>query len=268
MTMKGSSKFRLNIGRALRSPPIRAKALGLFFIAVGLYLILINKDPEYQEIGFGTVFIGSFIFLVITERTIPKKLSDAYIASNMELINSLVDSLHLKGNGIYIPTSNDLLKERVLIPAQENENIDLPVIKGNSFFIPKTSESGLSVVFVPPGLELLDTIEKEMGIKFENIDIDKLGQYLQIMIYGLGLLKSLSIELEDEKFIRVKIKHVAYDDIYTDIVKKMGNLYRQTGCPICSSILCAITRSSGKEVRIQNADIEDNEIIYLLRIGG
>ena len=269
---------RIGIRRTLRSPPIRAKLLGLFFIAIGIYLILFKKDPLYQKIGFGAVFIGAFTFLVITEKTTPKKLNDAQMISNMELIHSITNSLNLKGNGVYIPSGNKLSKERVFLTTQDKENYDVPTFDDDMVFVTvQTNEnltqdgkpiSSLNAVIIPPGLELLETYEKELGIQVKNIDINELKQYLQIMIFGLDLIKDLSIEVEGENFIRVKIKHSTYKDICNKVTENMGKLYKQTGCPICSSILCAATRALGKKVRIHQVDIEDSEITYLLRIGG
>ena len=123
-------------------------------------------------------------------------------------------------------------------------------------------------MFVPPGLGLLDLYESEMGIKIENIDVDELEQNLQMLIYGLGLIKDLSVKREDNRFIRLKITHSAYRDICAEIERNIGKICKQTGCPICSSILCALTRSLGEKVRIQQVDIKDKRINFQLRIGG
>ncbi len=257
----------MSIRRALRSPPLRAKVMGSLFIAIGIYLIIFHNETVYLNIGFGAIFIGLFAIIVIREKTIPKKLNDAQLLSSVELLYSLTNSLDLEGNGLYIPAGSNLSKERVFIPLQEEEKYNLPALDDDTVFVTGTSGSSLGVVFVPPGLGLLETYEREMGIEIEDIDIDELEQNLQIMIYGLGLIKDLSIKKDGNKFIRVKITHSAYQGICEEI-KNKGKICRQTCCPICSSILCAITRSLGKKVRIQQVDIKDNEISFRLRIGG
>ncbi len=257
----------MSIIRALRTPWVRATVMGALFIAIGIYLIIVQKETTYLKIGFGAVFIGLFAIFVIREKTIPKKINDAQLLSNVELLTSLTDNLDLKGNGLYIPTGGNLSKERVFIPLQEEEKYNLPALDDDTVFVSGTSGSSLGVVFVPPGLGLLELYEREMGIRIENITIDELEQNLQILIYGLALIKDLSIKREDNTFISVKITHSAYRDICEKIMNK-GNICRQTGCPICSSILCAITRTLGKKVRIQGVEIKDNRISFRLRIGG
>jgi len=253
---------------ALRSPSVRAKVMGSLFIAVGIYLIIFYNENIYLNIGFGALFIGLFAIIVIREKTVPKKLNDAQLLSNMEFLHSLTDDLDLKGNGLYIPAGSNLSKERVFIPLQEEEKYNLPALDDNTVFVTGTSGSSLGVILVPPGLGLLDLYENEMGIKIENIDVDELEQNLQIMIYGFGLVKDLSIKREDNELIRLKITHLAYKDICDEIAKNSNKICSQAGCPICSSVLCAITRSLGKKVRIQEVNKKDNEISFKLKIGG
>ena len=112
---------RMNIRHALRNPPMRAKVMGSLFIIIGIYLIIFQKGTIYLNIGFGAIFIGIFAIMVITERTIPKKLNDAELLSSMELLYSLTDNLDLKGNGVYLPVGGGLTKERVFIPRRTNQ---------------------------------------------------------------------------------------------------------------------------------------------------
>jgi hypothetical protein len=258
----------MSIRLALKNPPMRAKVMGSLFIALGIYLIIFQKEDIYRKIGFGAIFIGLFAIMVITEKSIPKKINDAMLLSSMELLNSITENLDLKGNGLYIPAGGSLTKERVFIPVKEEENYNLPTLDNDTVFVTGTSGSSLGVVFIPPGLGLLDLYEREIDIKIENTDIDELEKDLQIMINGLGLIKDLSIKRESDIFIKLIIMQSAYNNICKGIKKDKDTLCRQTGCPICSSILCAITRSIGKKIRIEQVDINDKRISFRLRIGG
>ena len=114
----------------------------------------------------------------------------------------------------------------------------------------------------------MDFYESEFGIKIEDIEIDELGQNLQLISNGLDLVKDMSIKRENDTSIQLKITHSSYNGICKEIEKNMDKLIKQTGCPICSSVLCAITRSLGTQVRIQKVDRKDNEISFRLGIGG
>ena len=223
----------MSISQALMNPPIRAKIMGSIFIAIGIFLIIFQKEPVYINIGFGAIFIGLFVIIVITEKSIPKKINDAQLLSSIDLTESLIKSLDLKGNSVYIPSSENLSKERVFIPVQEEETYNLPVIENDTVFVTGTSGSSLGIVFIPPGLGLLDLYEREMDLKIENIEIDELEQNLQIMIYGLGLIKDLFIKREGDTAIKLIITRSAYNNICEEIERNKGKICKQTGCPIC-----------------------------------
>lgn len=258
----------MSIRSTLKNPPVRAKVMGSLLIVIGIFLIISHDDSIYLNIGFGAVFIGIFAIFVITEKTVPKKINNAQLLSNMEFLHSLTNNLDLNGNGLYIPAGGNLTKERVFIPLQDEEKYNLPPLDNNSVFITGTSGSSLGVVLVPPGLGLLDLYEREFGINIEDIEIDELGQNLQMITHGLDLVKDLSIKSEDKAHIRLKITPSKNNDICEGIVKNREKMCKQAGCPICSSILCAITRSLGKKIRIQELDRKDKEVIFKLKIGG
>ena len=96
----------MNLRQALKDPPVRAKIMGVILIVIGIYLIVFQQGNVYINIGFGAIFIGLFAIIVINERSVPKKIYDAHLKSNIEFIRSLINSLGLKGNGIYIQKEN------------------------------------------------------------------------------------------------------------------------------------------------------------------
>jgi len=279
----------LNIGRALRNPPIRAKTLGILFIIMGAYFMVFMEGSLYLNIGIGAIFIGLFTFFMISEQTVLKKISDSQLYSNTELHHSLLHHLNVRGSAIYLPAGGKLSKERVFIPTEEMKGFDIPEVDDTVVFITGTkvegltsdgaatwalydessfsSGTGLGVVCVPPGFELLETFESELDCEIENMDLDELEKRLRIMSYGLDLIKDLSIKKMSDKFIRMNIIHSTHAEVCKRIVSNMENICKQTGCPICSSVLCALTRALGKKLRIQKVEINEYEVRYLLGIG-
>jgi hypothetical protein len=179
----------------------------------------------------------------------------------------LINSLGLNGNGIYIPVSENLSKERIFIPVYEEESYELPVIDDETVFITGTSGSSLGFVFIPPGLGLMELYEREMNIKFNDVNVEELAQHLQIMNHGLNLVKDLSIKKINDSRINLIITKAIDYYVCENNVNDMDNLCIKTGCPICSSILCAITRSIDSKVKIEQVDIKDGRIYFTLKIG-
>jgi hypothetical protein len=268
---------------------VRPKLTGLFFILIGLALIMSREDSLFQKIGFSAIFIGIFLIFIVTEKAIPKVLFDAQMLSNMELLHSIIKDQKLKGNGIYIPTGKNLSKERVFVPILENNNQYNFKLKDDTVFITEIEVGALSkdrsvilsnsndtspfkktdvgVVFAPPGLEILESIEGEKGKTTKDLNIGELEKYLQIMIGGFEIIRDLSIKMDGEKNISVVITHLNYKDVCSKIYKDMGIICRQTGCPICSSILCALTRSLNKKIRIEDVKVKNELVEYKLKIG-
>jgi hypothetical protein len=255
----------MNIRRVFKSPSQRAKVLGTILIIVGISVIILKNEEVFLNVGFGAIFIGLFAIMVIKEKTVPKRISDAQMQSNLQILSSISENLDLKGNGVYIPQGGSLTKERVFIPVSQEEKYNLPAIDDETVFVAGTSGSSLGVMFTPPGLGLLELYENDMEIDIKNIEVDELEQNLQIMIYNFGLIKDLSIKKEDN-LIKVKITKPIYYELVKE--KKMEKIYKQTGDPAVSSILCAITRSSGKKIRIQSLEIKDNVFKYTLKVEG
>ena len=129
----------MSIRLALKNPPMRAKVMGSLFIALGIYLIIFQKEDIYQKIGFGAIFIGLFAIIVITEKSIPKKINDAELFSSMELLNSITVTLDLKGNGLYIPAGGIISKERRSIPLQEENKYTFAALDDDTVFVTGTS---------------------------------------------------------------------------------------------------------------------------------
>jgi hypothetical protein len=125
----------------------------------------------------------------------------------------------------------------------------------------------MGAVLIPPGLELLETIEREKGSTTKELNIVELEKFLQIMSSGLEIIKDLTLKMNGEQNISFTITHLNYKDVCLKINKDMGIICRQTGCPICSSILCALTRSLNKKIKIEDVNLENDQVEYKLKIG-
>jgi len=97
----------------MRQPHVKAKIIGIILIAIGI-VFLLNSTSLYIKIGFASILIGIFMIFMITERSIPKKISDAQIEGNLGLVKSITKELNLAGNAVFIPKSDILTEERIL----------------------------------------------------------------------------------------------------------------------------------------------------------
>ena len=68
------------------------------------------------------------VIFLITERIVPKETSDANIEGNIETIRRIIKELHLDGNAVFLPKSDNLTQERILIPPNRTGTVKIPDI--------------------------------------------------------------------------------------------------------------------------------------------
>ena len=126
-------------------------------------------------------------------------------------------------------------------------------------------ENPRGICVSPPGLGLLDQIEREMGKDLTGIQLSDLNEGLPpIIVENLQLAKEMEMKIEGNQ-VSVSMLNPAYRSLYmSEDLKSI----RFLGCPLASAIACAIAKSTGKIVAIQKVDFsqEDQTVKVLYRI--
>ena len=191
------------------------------------------------------------MIFMITERSIPKNASDAQIEGHMDVVKKIIKELNLNGNAVFLPKSNNLNEERILIPPKKSGIVKIPNINNDDIFLRGADGGNLGVSLPPSGLKLLKEIEKDGD--FENTDIENIEEKLQTFV-GLNLLKSVSFK-----------KHQSGWKLEIDKPMFCNNgqsLHMQYPCPICSAVITAITRALNEKIRIYGTTFDGEKITY------
>lgn len=239
---------------SIKQPDIRAKIIGLVLIGLGI-ILLFSNDALYIKLGFAVILIGVLLIFMITEKTIPRKLSKAQIEGNFNAFENITKNLNLSGNAVFIPTSDILNEERIFIPLEES-NMKIPELNDDSVFSTGIDGRSLGMAIPPSGLKLLQEVEKE--IKFSEISEENLEEKLQSFV-GLDLLKSVTLKRLSENW-----KLIIEKPIFCESNK---NMCKQFPCPTCSAILTAITRSTDKKIWISDVFHNGKKAEFTLKIG-
>jgi hypothetical protein len=250
---------------------IRAKILGVILITIGAYIVLIFGSNELLlKLGFGSIFIGLFAIFIITERIVPQDLNEAQLRANLEVLDTLIADLNLRGNGIYFPAEGNLAAEKVFIPLEpmgaKGGKYLFPTVHDDMVFATGTGNTSLGVVFTPPGLHLLNLIERNMHIKLKGLSLEELNTRLEYLCTGLNLVKTVTIYRVGNTNLRVRLVHSMYASLCRTLRKELSNICTKVSCPVCSTILCAITRVEGKKVRIDNITANNTEVKIQLQL--
>lgn len=194
------------------------------------------------------------MIFIITEKSIPKKISDTLSEVNIDTINKLIKELNLQGNAIFLPKSDKLTEERIFIPPNKTGIVKIPEIKDNNII--HTTPNGMTIgISIPPaGLKLINEIQKDKS--FKNTTIENLEDKLQILV-GMNLIKSIFFK---------KQKNGWDLEIENFTSKNNQNLNNQYPDPISSAVITMITRKSNKKIRIYNTSYNGKKIKYHLNL--
>ena len=239
-----------------KEPYIPARILGMVLIIIGA-AFFINPVSLNIKIGFTSILIGLFMIFMITEKSLPKRMSDVLLDGNMEIIRNILTDLELRGNAIFLPKSKSgsNTSERIFIPPNETGVIRIPNNVYDTIFLTDYNGENLGLSIPPNGLKLLEEIEKNG--KFENNELKNIEEKLQLFV-GMNLVKSVSFRPHNKGWI-LEIEK-------SELSNNGCNLQDQYPCPICSAMITAITRELNQRIRIYGTAHNGNKITYYLNI--
>ena len=237
--------MRINI--SLNNSYIRARLIGIILVIFGVVILFIPNDLNIK-ISFTLILIGIFMIFIITEKSISKKISDAQVEGNIDIITNIIKELNLNGNAVFLPKSITLNEERILIPPNELGVIRIPKTVFNKVFLKDKKGENLGISIPSPGVKLLNEIEKNK--KFKNIE-----EKLQLLV-GMGLLKSINLKKQKEGWNLQVEKFKSLNGL--------NNIENQFPCPACSAAITVITREFDQIIRIYKVYKNGNKIVYHL----
>jgi len=244
--------------RRMQQPYFRAKLIGGVLIAIGLAL-LINPTSFFIRLAFASILIGVFMMLLITEQSVPRKISDAQIEGNLLFVKKMTKGLRLAGNAIFLPKSRLLTEERVYIPAKKTTEGPLPYIDDDLVFSLQPDGEVLGISVPPAGLNLLKEVETQGS--FRDSNLYNIEEKLQTFV-GMDILKSVTLKKRVNDW-KLELEHQE-PCCADDSVNPTCNQYP---CAACSAVLTAITQASKVKIQILETVHTGNKTTFLLKIG-
>jgi len=245
--------------RRMQQPYFRAKLIGGILVAIGLAL-LINPTSFFIKLAFASILIGVFMILLITEQSVPRKISDAQIEGNLLFVKKMTKGLHLAGNAIFLPKSSLLTEERVYIPAKKTIEGSLPYIDDDLVFSLQPDGEVLGISVPPAGLNLLKEVEPQGS--FRDSNLHNVEEKLQTFV-GMDILKSVTLKKGVNEW-KLELEHQE-PCCADDAVNPTCNQYP---CAACSAVLTAITQASKVKIQILETMHTGNKTTFHLKIGG
>lgn len=244
--------MKLQLWRYKRKPSGLAGYILTIVGALALISSLITSSSILAFIGLGLTFWGILLLYIKPTKYVRASLLESTALSSLEAINQIITNLNYKGKAIYLPPK--------YLKTPKGGTVFIPSKK--EFSIPPAEEIAQENVFLenpqgmcltPPGLDLANLYEKELGKDFADVDLSYLQNNLpKLLIDDLEIAEDLEISTEDNM-----IKMRTTESIY----KKSSSICNSMGCPLCSSIAIAISRATRKPVIIEKTSVSESDKI-------
>lgn len=250
--LKQNKKLRI----ALRQRTIRL-ALLVTSIGAGCLTMAYLTDSEILTfIGLGLTLWGLLLFYISPPRSVPRKVFDILSFSMLRCIDAIVDELH-RGESVvhfYHANKNGLAQgyiyfvHRFYGAVQNNVQYNNQEISQNDF-------NGTFIL--SPSQGLLDLLEKELNVNLATIDFPFLKRILpDILVEELKLVDYFLIEANEDTFvIRFSGEPSAH---LCRLINEKSKIGYRIGCPVCGVIALALSKSTGRPIRIKQTFSEDD----------
>lgn len=259
---KGEKVLKSPKRKHSRSPQL--VSVGLLFSGIAaLILSVIYEQTIPAFIGLGLLFWGALLLYIKPKGYVKANLLHSTSLSTLATVDQIIGELGYKGKATYLPprTLKDFKGGKAVITSLRN------VDKSTITEAEKAGEGKLflknpsAICLTPPGLDLANLYEDELGKSFTVTDLKDLQDNLpKLFVEDLEIAEDVEISKKRD-VIHIRITGSIYQDFCKE-ARKLSNVCNSLGCPLCSSIAIALTRATGKPIIIErNEPSEDGKII-------
>ena len=230
----------------------------LFLLVSGMLALVcsvIFTSSVLAFIGLGLTFWGVLLSYLTRERYIRSVLFDSTALPSLEVLCEIIAELDYKGKAVYLPPKylKDFKSGILYVP--KKQEVRIPVV-GEVSDERMFSKSPNGLCIAPSGLNLANLFERELGTDFVRVDLQYLRNNLpRILIENLEISQDMEINVEGNL---IKIRFI--DSIYKGFcheARKLSKICNSIGCPLCSSIACVLSRTTGKPVVIEKNECSE-----------
>lgn len=245
-----------------------AFAIKIVMLLAGLVSVIVATSYDSYILAFVGITLAFWAALLfyININTLPIELFNAVAVSALQNNERMLSRIDPSAKGIYLPPKYlvDYKSDLVYVPSKVDSQLPMPEEIRETALLFETS-SGL--LFVPPGLALASLYEQKLTKSFLQIDLDTLLTILpDILVEKVEIAQAIEITKEGTE-ITVRATKPSLKGLCSEM-KELPRTHRILGCPFSSSIACALAKSTGKLVTIEEEQEERatiTKIRYSLR---
>jgi hypothetical protein len=247
---------------------------------ISLAASIVRNSSILAFIGLGLVFWGAVLLYIRPEEYTRKTLLEAALAPPLTTLNQMIQELGYKGDATYLPPKYFTNPETTKVYISKIKHASLPTPEQTQLY--ENQPIGRIVqglLITPAGTQLSKLMEESLGTSFLRTDLKNLQQNLpKLFIEDLEIAENLEIEIQNDPNGKkgddqASVTQKKNTTIHARITKPIyGNIFKENenpaqssspiDCPIRSAIAVALTKTTGKPVKIvENKSSKDGNIM-------
>ena len=237
--------------------------VGVFGYVIGIIPIL--------ALGLGSLLLG-VIILTLPEPTTSKADRLVILSSLPSLldIDALLEDLDIESRGIYIPISGFGAVPKVLLPVKESTPPLLPptrLTRSRRVFLTlgrKQDERG--ILLNPPGGEIVRALENLLQVDLATLKLEEFATRIGFGFETLNIsTRTMNVQV-DGTAVRVNMQSITTSNLEERLRSEAPRLVAQIGSPVTSAIAAAISKVTGKHVRINDSNFDGSKLNIALEV--
>lgn len=221
-------------------------------------------------LGLGALFLG-VIIMFLPESAALKASRLANLASVPSLLNieALLEDLDVDTHGVYIPVSGFGMVPKVFVPLSESDvtlSPPLQLARSNRVFMTVgRNPRDRGILLTPPGGDIMSALENCLQLDFSTIKLEDLAARLDFALDVLGIARGTKVEYA-ESTTKAQMDLISLVEMEGRLRKVAPRLVAQVGTPLTSAVAAAVSKATGKYVRLQSQNQEGSRITLSLKL--
>ena len=242
----------------------RYRSLGFVFLGLGAAAFILGtvfSVPAIATSGFAAFLVGLLLEYLPFMPTVSAELVGGAMMPMMSNLEGLFKKLRVNTYGTYVGPGqgNGLTSCRVFIPQSSDAKLPESGITDEILIGSYDNSEVGGLLLDPPGSNLLSVLERESGQDIGSLKLSDLQEALNIgIVRSLELASSLRLSFEGSK-VHLVLEGDALWNLTKELAEKAPIVCERIGCPICSLVACALTKSSHSAVRFLGAEHIDRK---------
>ena len=222
----------------------------MLLLGIGIVVVSAFYASSFLVIlGMAITFWGAILLYITPSKHVPIAMLYAEAEVSASNIERIINESEVSLAGIYLPPRNLKNVQSSLVIFPQKSKITLPSPDEITDSLATNRNDG--VLIVPPGAALCRLFEQELNSSFTKLDLNQLQVKLpKLLVEDMELAESAKIKVNDN-VVAVEVRGSVLDEVCRQMANQ-PHTHELVGCLLSSAIACALAKTTGKPVTIQN----------------